>query len=51
MIFSIFKNLKILLGRYLIPMTFIISKEFEDFVGKISYTTEIYWNEEFEEFF
>ena len=36
------RNLKILLDRYLIPLTFIICKEFENSAGKIPYPTEIY---------
>ena len=37
------KNLKVLEERYLLPLIFIISQEFEDRVGKISYPTEIYY--------
>ena len=37
------KNLKVLLDIYLLPLIFIISQEFEDRVGKISYNTEIYY--------
>ena len=42
MIFTNFKNRKILLDRYLIPLKFIMSKEFEDSIGNTPYTTEIY---------
>ena len=35
------KNLKVLLEIYLLPLTFIISQEFEDRVGKISYPKDI----------
>ena len=51
MIFTNFKNLKILLDRYLIRLTFIISKEFEDSVGKTPYPSCIYYFEEFEDIF
>ena len=37
------KNLKVLRERYLLPLAFVISQEFGDCVGKISYPTEIYY--------
>ena len=38
----LFKNLKVLLEKCLLPLTFIISQEFEDRIGKISYNTEVF---------
>ena len=37
------KNLKVLLEKYLLSLAFIISQEFENRVGKISYNTEVYY--------
>ena len=37
------KSLKVLLEKYLLSLAFIISQEFENRVGKISYNTEVYY--------
>ena len=37
------RNLKNLLERYILPLTFIISQKFENRFGKISYPTETYY--------